>query len=37
MDDEEGCAGCLIGLLEVVGLFLALAWPILALFDLFGK
>ncbi len=35
MDDEpKGFWGCVIGILELIGFFVALSWPILLLFQL---
>lgn len=31
-DEPKGLWGCIVGTLEMVGLFIALAWPILLLF-----
>ena len=31
-DEPKGFWGCVVGILEMIGLFLALSWPILLLF-----
>ncbi len=34
MDNEQkGCKGCVIGMIETIGLIIALSWPILLLFQ----
>lgn len=30
-DESKGCWGCLIGILEMIGFFVVIAWPILLL------
>jgi len=32
-DEPKGIGGCIMGVLELVGLFLVLTWPILLLFS----